>query len=195
MVNGSSQPTSTLTVKTENINMDGAAVEWSTEQTDIISLNDGGDDLHKIAQALQPGTAAVTVTVTPKNGTPVTGSADITVLPCFTTVEIEPAAPSVTVAAGQTVQAVVSVFQNTGSYDPADDARLGYKWYWYQDVTDKHEIEGETGRTCTIPTEFPGATGSLYLYVEVYDNGRPAQNAAGETLSGYAPLSYGDDAF
>ena len=194
MVNGSSQPTSTLTVKTENINMDGAAVEWSTEQTDIISLNDGGDDLHKIAQALQPGTAAVTVTVTPKNGTPVTGSADITVLPCFTTVEIEPAAPSVTVAAGQTVQAVVSVFQNTGSYDPADDARLGYKWYWYQDVTDKHEIEGETGRTCTIPTEFPGATGSLYLYVEVYDNGRPAQNAAGETLSGYAPLSYGDDA-
>ena len=194
MVSGSSQPTSTLTVKTENINMDGAAVEWSTEQTDIISLNDGGDDLHKIAQALQPGTAAVTVTVTPKNGTPVTGSADITVLPCFTTVEIEPAAPSVTVAAGQTVQAVVSVFQNTGSYDPADDARLGYKWYWYQDVTDKHEIEGETGRTCTIPTEFPGATGSLYLYVEVYDNGRPAQNAAGETLSGYAPLSYGDDA-
>lgn len=194
MVNGSSQPTSTLTVKTENINMDGAAVEWSTEQTDIISLNDGGDDLHKIAQALQPGTAAVTVKVTPKNGTPVTGSADITVLPCFTTVEIEPAAPSVTVAAGQTVQAVVSVFQNTGSYDPADDARLGYKWYWYQDVTDKHEIEGETGRTCTIPTEFPGATGSLYLYVEVYDNGRPAQNAAGETLSGYAPLSYGDDA-
>ena len=194
MVNGSSQPTSTLTVKTENINMDGAAVEWSTEQTDIISLNDGGDDLHKIAQALQPGTAAVTVTVTPKNGTPVTGSADITVLPCFTTVEIEPAAPSVTVAAGQTVQAVVSVFQNTGSYDPADDARLGYKWYWYQDVTDKHEIEGETGRTCTIPTEFPGATGSLYLYVEVYDNGRPAQNAAGETLSGYTPLSYGDDA-
>lgn len=194
MVNGSSQPTSTLTVKTENINMDGAAVEWSTEQTDIISLNDGGDDLHKIAQALQPGTAAVTVTVTPKNGTPVTGSADITVLPCFTTVEIESAAPSVTVAAGQTVQAVVSVFQNTGSYDPADDARLGYKWYWYQDVTDKHEIEGETGRTCTIPTEFPGATGSLYLYVEVYDNGRPAQNAAGETLSGYAPLSYGDDA-
>ena len=76
----------------------------------------------------------------------------------------------------------MSVFQNTGSYDPADDARLGYKWYWYQDVTDKHEIEGETGRTCTIPTEFPGATGSLYLYVEVYDNGRPAQNAAGETL-------------
>ena len=194
MVNSVSQPTSTLTVKTENINMDGAAVEWSTEQTDIISLNDGGDDLHKIAQALQPGTAAVTVTVTPKNGTPVTGSADITVLPCFTTVEIEPAAPSVTVAAGQTVQAVVSVFQNTGSYDPADDARLGYKWYWYQDVTDKHEIEGETGRTCTIPTEFPGATGSLYLYVEVYDNGRPAQNAAGETLSGYAQLSYGDDA-
>lgn len=49
MVNSGSQPTSTLTVKTENINMDGAAVEWSTEQTDIISLNDGGDDLHEIA--------------------------------------------------------------------------------------------------------------------------------------------------
>lgn len=111
--------------------------------------------------------------------------------PCFTTVDIKPVAPSVTVAAGQTVQAVVSVFQNTGSYDPAGDARLGYKWYWYQDVTDKHEIEGETGRTCTIPTEFPGATGSLYLYVEVYDNGRPAQNAAGETLLGHAPLPYG----
>ena len=193
MVNSGSQPTSMLTVKTENINMDGAAVEWSTEQTDIISLNDGGDDLHKIAQALQPGTAAVTVTVTPKNGTPVTGSADITVLPCFTTVEIRNEKGDMTLIAGQKAQAVVSVNQG-GSYDPAEDARLSYKWYWYHDSANKNPIEDETGRTCKIPTEFHDTTGSLYLYVEVYDDGRPAQNAAGKTLSGYAPLLSGDDA-
>lgn len=193
MVNSGSQPTSTLTVKTENINMDGAAVEWSTEQTDIISLNDGGDDLHEIAQALQPGTAAVTVTVTPKNGTPVTGSADITVLPCFTTVEIRNEKGDMTLIAGQKAQAVVSVNQG-GSYDPAGDARLSYKWYWYHDSANKNPIEDETGRTCKIPTEFHDTTGSLYLYVEVYDDGRPAQNAAGKTLSGYAPLLSGDDA-
>ena len=193
MVNSGSQPTSTLTVKTENINMDGAAVEWSTEQTDIISLNDGGDDLHEIAQALQPGTAAVTVTVTPKNGTPVTGSADITVLPCFTTVEIRNEKGDMTLIAGQKAQAVVSVNQG-GSYDPAGDARLSYKWYWYHDSANKNPIGDETGRTCKIPTEFHDTTGSLYLYVEVYDDGRPAQNAAGKTLSGYAPLLSGDDA-
>ena len=195
MVNSVSQPTSTLTVEAKNMDTAGATVEWSVEPEGIVELNDTGDAFQKIATAAAPGTATIKATVKAQDGTEIeSNTASIVVRPCFTTVEIEPAAPSVTVAAGQTVQAVVSVFQNTGSYDPADDARLGYKWYWYQDVTDKHEIEGETGRTCTIPTEFPGATGSLYLYVEVYDNGRPAQNAAGETLLGHAPLPYGDDA-
>ncbi len=195
MVNSVSQPTSTLTVEAKNMDTAGATVEWSVEPEGIVELNDTGDAFQKIATAAAPGTATIKATVKAQDGTEIeSNTASIVVRPCFTTVEIEPAAPSVTVAAGQTVQAVVSVFQNTGSYDPADDARLGYMWYWYQDVTDKHEIEGETGRTCTIPTEFPGATGSLYLYVEVYDNGRPAQNAAGETLLGHAPLPYGDDA-
>lgn len=195
MVNSVSQPTSTLTVEAKNMDTAGATVEWSVEPEGIVELNDTGDAFQKIATAAAPGTATIKATVKAQDGTEIeSNTASIVVRPCFTTVGIEPAAPSVTVAAGQTVQAVVSVFQNTGSYDPADDARLGYKWYWYQDVTDKHEIEGETGRTCTIPTEFPGATGSLYLYVEVYDNGRPAQNAAGETLLGHAPLPYGDDA-
>lgn len=195
MVNSGSQPTSMLTVKTENMDTAGATVEWSVEPEGIVKLNDTGNEFQKIAAAVAPGTVTIKATVKAQNGSGIeSNTASIVVRPCFNMVKIEPAAPSVTVAAGQTVQAVVSVFQNTGSYDPADDARLGYKWYWYQDVTDKHEIEGETRRTCTIPTEFPGATGSLYLYVEVYDNGRPAQNAAGETLLGYAPLPYGDDA-
>ena len=195
MVNSGSQPISTLTVEAENMDTAGATVEWSVEPEGIVELSDAGDAFHKIATAAAPGTATIKATVKAQDGTEIeSNTASIVVRPCFNTVEIEPVAPSVTVAAGQTVQAVVSVFQNTGSYDPADDARLGYKWYWYQDVTDKHEIEGETGKPCTIPTEFPGATGSLYLYVEVYDNGRPAQNAAGETLLGHAPLLYGDDA-
>lgn len=195
MVNSGSQPTSTLTVKTEKMDTAGATVEWSVEPEGIVKLNDTGNAFQKIAAAVAPGTVTIKATVKAQNGNGIeSNTVSIVVRPCFTKVEIKPAAPSVTVAAGQTVQAVVSVFQNTGSYAPADDARLGYKWYWYQDVTDKHEIEGETGRTCTIPTEFPGATGSLYLYVEVYDNGRPAQNAAGETLLGHAPLPYGDDA-
>ena len=195
MVNSGSQPTSTLTVKTENINMDGAAVEWSTEQTDIISLNDGGDDLHEIAQALQPGTAAVTVTVTPKNGTPVTGSADITVLPCFTTVEIRNEKGDMTLIAGQKAQAVVSVNQG-GSYDPAEDERLTYRWYWYPagGFENKQEIKGETGRVCEIPSEFSGQTGTLYLYVEVYLNESPAKKSSGESLTGYGSFYYDLDA-
>lgn len=195
MVNSVSQPTSTLTVKTENINMDGAAVEWSTEQTDIISLNDGGDDLHEIAQALQPGTAAVTVTVTPKNRTPVTGSADITVLPCFTTVKIRNEKGDMTLIAGQKAQAVVSVNQG-GSYDPAEDERLTYRWYWYPagGFENKQEIKGETGRVCEIPSEFSGQTGMLYLYVEVYLNGSPAKKSSGESLTGYGSFYYDLDA-
>ena len=192
MVNSGSQPTSMLTVKPEKMDTAGATVEWSVEPEGIVKLRDTGDAFRKIAAAVAPGTATIKATVKAQNGNGIeSNTVSIVVRPCFTTVDIKPVAPSVTVAAGQTVQAVVSVFQNTGSYDPAGDARLGYKWYWYQDVADKHEIEGETGRTCTIPTEFPGATGSLYLYVEVYDNGRPAQNAAGETLLGHAPLPYG----
>lgn len=192
MVNSGSQPTSMLTVKPEKMDTAGATVEWSVEPEGIVKLRDTGDAFRKIAAAVAPGTATIKATVKAQNGNGIeSNTVSIVVRPCFTTVDIKPVAPSVTVAAGQTVQAVVSVFQNTGSYDPAGDARLGYKWYWYQDVTDKHEIEGETGRTCTIPTEFPGATGPLYLYVEVYDNGRPAQNAAGETLLGHAPLPYG----
>ena len=195
MVNSGSQPTSMLTVKPEKMDTAGATVEWSVEPEGIVKLRDTGDAFRKIAAAVAPGTATIKATVKAQNGNGIeSNTVSIVVRPCFTTVDIKPVAPSVTVAAGQTVQAVVSVFQNTGSYDPAGDARLGYKWYWYQDVTDKHEIEGETGKPCTIPTEFPGATGSLYLYVEVYDNGRPAQNAAGETLLGHAPLLYGDDA-
>ncbi len=192
MKNDGDQPYTTLTAEPKNMDTTGATVEWSAEPESIVELSDAGDAFHKIATAAAPGTATIKATVKAQDGTEIeSNTASIVVRPCFNMVEIEPVAPSVTVAAGQTVQAVVSVFQNTGSYDPAGDARLGYKWYWYQDVTDKHEIEGETGRTCTIPTEFPGATGSLYLYVEVYDNGRPAQNAAGETLLGHAPLPYG----
>lgn len=192
MKNDGDQPYTTLTAEPKNMDTTGATVEWSAEPESIVELSDAGDAFHKIATAAAPGTATIKATVKAQNGNGIeSNTVSIVVRPCFTTVDIKPVAPSVTVAAGQTVQAVVSVFQNTGSYDPAGDARLGYKWYWYQDVTDKHEIEGETGRTCTIPTEFPGATGSLYLYVEVYDNGRPAQNAAGETLLGHAPLPYG----
>lgn len=192
MKNDGDQPYTTLTAEPKNMDTTGATVEWSAEPESIVELSDAGDAFHKIATAAAPGTATIKATVKAQDGTEIeSNTASIVVRPCFNMVEIEPVAPSVTVAAGQTVQAVVSVFQNTGSYDPAGDARLGYKRYWYQDVTDKHEIEGETGRTCTIPTEFPGATGSLYLYVEVYDNGRPAQNAAGETLLGHAPLPYG----
>lgn len=192
MKNDGDQPYTTLTAEPKNMDTTGATVEWSAEPESIVELSDAGDAFHKIATAAAPGTATIKAAVKAQDGTEIeSNTASIVVRPCFNMVEIEPVAPSVTVAAGQTVQAVVSVFQNTGSYDPAGDARLGYKWYWYQDVTDKHEIEGETGRTCTIPTEFPGATGSLYLYVEVYDNGRPAQNAAGETLLGHAPLPYG----
>lgn len=195
MVNSGSQPTSMLTVKPEKMDTAGATVEWSVEPEGIVKLRDTGDAFRKIAAAVAPGTATIKATVKAQNGNGIeSNTVSIVVRPCFTTVDIKPVAPSVTVAAGQTVQAVVSVFQNTGSYDPAGDARLGYKWYWYQDVTDKHEIEGETGRTCTIPTEFHDTTGSLYLYVEVYDDGRPAQNAAGKTLYGYAPLLSGDDA-
>lgn len=195
MVNSVSQPTSTLTVKTENINMDGAAVEWSTEQTDIISLNDGSDDLHEIAQALQPGTAAVTVTVTQKNGTQVKGSADITVLPCFTTVEIRNEKGDMTLIAGQKAQAVVSVNQG-GSYDPAKDERLTYRWYWYpaDGFENKQEINGETRRVCEIPSEFSGQTGTLYLYVEVYLNGSPAKKSSGESLTGYGSFYHDLDA-
>ena len=196
MKNYDDQPYTTLTAEPKNMDTTGATVEWSVEPEGIIELSDTDDAFHKIATAAAPGTATIKATVKAQGDAEIeSNTASIVVRPCFTTVEIKPVAPSVTVAAGQTVQAVVSVFQNTGSYDPADDTRLSYKWYWYQDSTDKHEIEGETegetGKTCTIPTEFPGATGSLYLYVEVCDNGRPAQNSVGETLFGYAPLPYG----
>ena len=195
MVNSVSQPTSTLTVEAKNMDTAGATVEWSVEPEGIVELNDTGDAFQKIATAAAPGTATIKATVKAQDGTEIeSNTASIVVRPCFTTVEIKPVAPSVTVAAGQTVQAIVNVFHNTGSYAPADDARLSYKWYWYHDSANKNQIEDETGRTCKIPTEFHDTTGSLYLYVEVYDDGRPAQNAAGETLSGYAPLLSGDDA-
>ena len=195
MVNSGSQPTSMLTVKAENMDTTGATVEWSVEPEGIVELNDTGNEFQKIAAAVAPGTATIKATVKAQNGSEIeSNTASIVVRPCFTTVEIKPVAPSVTVAAGQTVQAIVNVFHNTGSYAPADDARLSYKWYWYHDSANKNQIEDETGRTCKIPTEFHDTTGSLYLYVEVYDDGRPAQNAAGETLSGYAPLLSGDDA-
>lgn len=195
MVNSGSQPTSMLTVKAENMDTTGATVEWSVEPEGIVELNDTGNEFQKIAAAVAPGTATIKATVKAQNGSEIeSNTASIVVRPCFTTVEIKPVAPSVTVAAGQTVQAIVNVFHNTGSYAPAGDARLSYKWYWYHDSANKNQIEDETGRTCKIPTEFHDTTGSLYLYVEVYDDGRPAQNAAGETLSGYAPLLSGDDA-
>lgn len=195
MVNSGARPTSTLTVKTENMGTAGATVEWSVEPEGIVELNDTGNEFQKIAAAVAPGTATIKATVKAQNGSEIeSNTASIVVRPCFTTVEIKPVAPSVTVAAGQTVQAIVNVFHNTGSYAPAGDARLSYKWYWYHDSANKNPIEDETGRTCKIPTEFHDTTGSLYLYVEVYDDGRPAQNAAGETLSGYAPLLSGDDA-
>ncbi|MDY6365180.1 MAG: immunoglobulin-like domain-containing protein [Oscillospiraceae bacterium] len=195
MVNSGSQPISTLTVEAENMDTAGATVEWSVEPEGIVKLNDTGNEFQKIAAAVAPGTVTIKATVKAQNGSGIeSNTASIVVRPCFTTVEIKPVAPSVTVAAGQTVQAIVNVSQNTGSYAPADDARLSYKWYWYHDSANKNQIEDETGRTCKIPTEFHDTTGSLYLYVAVYDNGRPAQNAAGETLSGYAPLLSGDDA-
>lgn len=195
MVNSVSQPTSTLTVKAEYMDTAGATVEWSIEPEGIVKLNDTGDAFHKIAAAVAPGTATIKATVKAQNGSEIeSNTASIVVRPCFNTVEIKNVNQPGVVAVGQTVQAVVSVFQNTGSYAPADDARLSYKWYWYHDSANKKQIEDETGRTCKIPTEFHDTTGSLYLYVAVYDDGRPAQNAAGETLSGFAPLSYGDDA-
>lgn len=195
MVNSGARPTSTLTVKTENMGTAGATVEWSVEPEGIVELSDAGDAFHKIAAAVAPGTATIKATVKAQNGSEIeSNTASIVVRPCFNTVEIKNVNQPGAVAVGQTVQAVVSVFQNTGSYAPADDARLSYKWYWYHDSANKNPIEDETGRTCKIPTEFHDTTGSLYLYVEVYDDGRPAQNAAGETLSGYAPLLSGDDA-
>ena len=195
MVNSGSQPTSMLTVKAENMDTTGATVEWSVEPEGIVKLNDTGNEFQKIAAAVAPGTATLKATVKAQNGSEIeSNTASIVVRPCFNTVEIKNVNQPGAVAVGQTVQAVVSVFQNTGSYAPADDARLSYKWYWYHDSANKNPIEDETGRTCKIPTEFHDTTGSLYLYVEVYDDGRPAQNAAGETLSGYAPLLSGDDA-
>lgn len=195
MVNSGSQPTSMLTVKAENMDTTGATVEWSVEPEGIVKLNDTGNEFQKIAAAVAPGTVTIKATVKAQNGREIeSNTASIVVRPCFNTVEIKNVNQPGAVAVGQTVQAVVSVFQNTGSYAPADDARLSYKWYWYHDSANKNPIEDETGRTCKIPTEFHDTTGSLYLYVEVYDDGRPAQNAAGETLSGYAPLLSGDDA-
>lgn len=195
MVNSGSQPISTLTVEAENMYTAGATVEWSVEPEGIVKLNDTGNEFQKIAAAVAPGTVTIKATVKAQNGSGIeSNTASIVVRPCFTTVEIKNINQPGVVAVGQTVQAVVNVSQNTGSYAPADDARLSYKWYWYHDSANKNQIEDETGRTCKIPTEFHDTTGSLYLYVAVYDNGRPAQNAAGETLSGYAPLLSGDDA-
>ena len=135
MVNSGSQPTSMLTVKAENMDTTGATVEWSVEPEGIVELNDTGNEFQKIAAAVAPGTATIKATVKAQNGNEIeSNTASIVVRPCFTTVEIKPVAPSVTVAAGQTVQAVVNVFHNTGSYAPAGDARLSYKWYWYHDV-------------------------------------------------------------
>ena len=194
MVNSGSQPTSMLTVKPEKMDTAGATVEWSVEPEGIVKLRDTGDAFRKIAAAVAPGTATIKATVKAQNGNGIeSNTVSIVVRPCFTTVEIRNEKGDMTLIAGQKAQAVVSVNQG-GSYDPAEDERLSYKWYWYDDFANKKQIEDETGRTCKIPTEFHDTTGSLYLYVEVYDDGRPAQNAAGKTLYGYAPLLSGDDA-
>jgi len=194
MVNSVSQPTSTLTVKAEYMDTAGATVEWSIEPEGIVKLNDTGNAFQKIAAAVAPGTVTIKATVKAQNDREIeSNTVSIVVRPCFNTVEIRNEKGDMTLIAGQKAQAVVSVNQG-GSYDPAEDERLSYKWYWYDDFANKKQIEDETGRTCKIPTEFHDTTGSLYLYVEVYDDGRPAQNAAGKTLYGYAPLLSGDDA-
>ena len=99
MVNSVSQPTSTLTVEAKNMDTAGATVEWSVEPEGIVELNDTGDAFQKIATAAAPGTATIKATVKAQDGTEIeSNTASIVVRPCFTTVGIEPAAPSVTVA-------------------------------------------------------------------------------------------------
>lgn len=195
MTNSESQPASTLAAKPEN--MTAESVSWSVAPEGVIDLADTNDDYTKTATAVSPGTATVTVTVTSSGGETYTQTTDITVLPCFNIVQIadENGNSSGSLAAGQTTQAIVSVY-NPGSYDAVKDTRLTYKWYWYKsaDLSTKQQINGATGRTCVIPTDFSDQTESLYLYVEVYFNDRLAQNSRGESLTGYHQFYYGDDA-
>lgn len=193
MKNSVSQLSSTLTAKPEN--MTAESVSWSIDPEGVIDLADTNDAYTKTATAVSPGTATVTVTVTSSNGETYTQTTDITVLPCFTTVELENEYGNSDLAAGQTVQAIVNVY-NPGSYDAANDDRLTYKWYWYKSdaPTTKYPINDTTSRTCVIPTDFSNQTGFLYLYVEVYFNDSVAQNARGESLTGYHHFYYGDDA-
>ena len=175
--------------------MTAESVSWSIDPEGVIDLADTNDAYTKTATAVSPGTATVTVTVTSSNGETYTQTTDITVLPCFTTVELENEYGNSDLAAGQTVQAIVNVY-NPGSYDAANDDRLTYKWYWYKSdaPTTKYPINDTTSRTCVIPTDFSNQTGFLYLYVEVYFNDSVAQNARGESLTGYHHFYYGDDA-
>ena len=191
MTYSSSQPSAALTAKPEN--MSAANISWSVAPEGIIDLADTNDDYIKTAAAVSPGTATVTATVTGDDNKTYTSTTDITVLPCFTTVELKGENGNLDLAAGQTVQAIVNVYE-PGDYTSANDTRLTYQWYWYHDFQNKHEIQGETGRTCQIPADFSDQSGSLYLYVEVYFNGRLAQNSAGESLTGYHQFYYGDDA-
>ena len=184
MKNTEPQLTSTLTAKPEN--MTAESVSWSVKPEGVIDLADTNDDYTKTATAVSPGTATVTVTVTSSDGKTYTQTTDITVLPCFTTVELKNEDGGLDLAAGQTVQAIVNAY-NPGSYDAANDDRLSYNWYWYKsgDLSTKQLIKEKTGRTCAIPTDFSGQTGSLSLYVEVYFKDRVA-------LTGYHQFYYGD---
>lgn len=196
MVNSVSQPTSTLTVKTENMGTAGATVEWSVEPEGIVKLNDTGNAFQKIAAAVAPGTVTIKATVKAQNDREIeSNTVSIVVRPCFNTVEIRNEKGDMTLIAGQKAQAVVSVNQG-GSYDPAKDERLTYHWYWYpaDGFENKQKIKGETGRVCEIPSEFSGQTGMLYLYVEVYLNGSPAKKSSGESLTGYGSFYYDLDA-
>lgn len=184
MKNTEPQLTSTLTAKPEN--MTAESVSWSVKPEGVIDLADTNDDYTKTATAVSPGTATVTVTVTSSDGKTYTQTTDITVLPCFTTVELKNEDGGLDLAAGQTVQAIVNAY-NPGSYDAANDDRLSYNWYWYKsgDLSTKQLIKEKTGRTCAIPTDFSGQTGSPSLYVEVYFKDRVA-------LTGYHQFYYGD---
>ena len=145
------------------------------------------DEWALIVTAKKPGTAYVTAAVSyTEKGEAKTmrKTAEVTVYPCISTVEIENVNQPGAVAVGQTVQAKVNIFGG-GEYDYEKFPPLTYQWYWY-DASDGMSgiISGATDRSYAIPEEYAHS----YIEVEV--------KCGGETVKShddtYTPVSSAD---
>lgn len=143
----------TLTVKMENMPED-TAVTWSADNPDAAVLEPVSDTTASIrVLPVNGGTAVITASVT-IDGMVYTAQSTVTVIPHITTVHIEG-----TLAAGQTVEAVVSI-EGGEEYDFDNYPPITFQW---RKATEEQyrkgvyeDIAGEAGRTFTIPKDLEG---------------------------------------